>query len=49
MHYILHYSSQIVSFGLLIYAWTMSHEVKLPSVIKRASRMETSRISAAPL
>ena len=36
MHYILHYPSQIVSFGPLIYSWTMCHEAKL-SVIKRTA------------
>ena len=37
MHYMLHYPSQIVRYGPLIYAWTMRHEAKL-SVIKRAAR-----------
>ena len=37
MHYMLHYPSQMVRYGPLIYTWTMRHEAKL-SVIKRASR-----------
>ena len=37
MHYMVHYPSQIVRYGPLIYSWTMRHEAKL-SVIKRASR-----------
>lgn len=36
MHYMVHYPRQILSYGPLIYSWTMRHEAKL-SVIKRAS------------
>ena len=37
MHYMVHYPSQILSYGPLIYSWTMRHEAKL-SVLKRAAR-----------
>ena len=36
MHYMVHYPSQILRYGPLIYSWTMRHEAKL-SVIKHAS------------
>lgn len=36
MHYLVHYPSQIESFGPLIHSWTMRHEAKL-SFIKQAS------------
>ena len=36
MHYMVHYPSQILTFGPLIYTWTMRHGSKL-SVLKRAS------------
>lgn len=36
MHYMLHYASQIMRYGPLIYAWTMRHEAKL-NVLKRAA------------
>ena len=36
MHYMVHYPSQILKFGPLIYSWTMRHEGKL-CVIKRAA------------
>ena len=36
MHYMVHYPSQILKYGPLIYAWTMRHEAKL-SVLKHAA------------
>ena len=36
MHYMVHYPSQILKYGPLVYCWTMRHEAKL-SVLKRAS------------
>lgn len=36
MHYMLHYTTQILKFGPLVYSWTMRHEAKL-SIIKRAA------------
>lgn len=37
MHYMVHYPSQILKFGPLMYSWTMRYESKL-RVLKRASR-----------
>lgn len=37
MHYMLHYPSQILRYGPLVYSWTMRHEAKL-QVTKRAAR-----------
>ena len=37
MHFMVHYPSQILTFGPLIHSWTMRHEAKL-RIIKRAAR-----------
>ncbi len=37
MHYMVHYPSQILRYGPLVYSWTMRHEAKLQT-IKRAAR-----------
>lgn len=36
MHYMVHYPSQIIRYGPLIYSWTMRHEAKL-CILKRAA------------
>lgn len=38
MHFMVHYSRQILDYGPLIHTWTMRHEAKL-RVIKRAARI----------
>ena len=41
-HYMIHYPSQILRYGPLVYSWTMRHEAKLQT-IKRAAKYGNSK------
>ena len=45
LHYMVHYPSQILEFGPLIYSWTMRHEAKLHIVKRAASHGNFNNIS----